>query len=462
MPLKATPINDTLSPSFQTDSLFAETSWRARQRGRQLILAIFALNAISAALFIHFVNRPVYDDPYNILDVHTYATRGLSVSTIRANKTPPGPTTFAWIAIAVRLLGGEQLRDARIGALVSWVLLVAGVLVAAPYTKFPELWYAGLLVSLIFPHSVEATALVLTEGPALLFATLGALAWLEFVSRPCVGPTGLLFGIFGGLSMGLAVTSRQYFLALLPAAMLVALQQARRSDLKHGARWYASVVFSLAAAALPVVFLIVIWKGITSPGMAEGTSYPPWIARTGFAFTRPLIAAFYTAFYFLPLTTPASCQVKPMQRWRITPVALCAGLVAGYFSSFILQPGPLRTVVHFIAQGRVAQSLIVGLIAAGAIYNAIAAALFLWDRRDAVFSCSPVTFALLTVISFIVEQVGVGGSIPFYDRYVLQIAPFLGLTAFALFPRLTFPRVGILAALLFVSHVMLWRYAFGT
>src|SRR5215469_12907358 len=254
-------MDGTVAPSFRSDSFSAEGFGLESWRGRQLILAIFALNVISAVLFIHFVNRPVYDDPYNILDVHTYATRGLSVSAIRSNETPPGPTSFAWMAIAVRILVGEELRDARIGALVSWVLLVAGVLVGARYTRFPELWYSGLLVSLIFPHSAESATLVLTEGPALLFAMLGALAWVEFVSRRSVGPTGLLVGIFGGLSMGLAVTSRQYFLALLPAAMLVTIQQAWGRSLKASARWYASVLFSLVAAALPVVLLILIWKG---------------------------------------------------------------------------------------------------------------------------------------------------------------------------------------------------------
>jgi hypothetical protein len=416
---------------------------------------------ISAALFIHFVNRPVYDDPYNILDVHTYATRGLSVSTIRSNETPPGPTSFAWMAIAVRILVGEELRDARIGALISWVLLVAGVLVGARYTRFPELWYSGLLVSLIFPHSAESATLVLTEGPALLFAILGALAWVEFVSRRSVGLTGLLLGIFGGLSMGLAVTSRQYFFALLPAAMLVAIQQTWGRSLKASARWYASVLFSLVAAALPVVLLLLIWKGATSPGMAAGTSYPPFIARIGFASTRPLIATFYTAFYLLPLTAPAGFRVKLSHPWPVALIALCAGLVAGYFSSSILQPGPLHTGVYFLAQGNFAQSLMFGLMAAAAIYNAIVVALLLWDKRQALLSCPLVTFALLTVIFFILEQVGVGGNIPFYDRYLLQMAPFLGLIAFALFPRVTHPRLGILAGLLVVTQVVLWRHAFG-
>src|SRR5271170_6082363 len=93
----------------------------------RLVVLIFVLNAVSAALFMLRVDRPVYDDPYNIFDVHTYATRGVSLATIRANRNPPGPTSFLWMAASVRLLGGDELLDARFAVLLSWVLLAAGI-----------------------------------------------------------------------------------------------------------------------------------------------------------------------------------------------------------------------------------------------------------------------------------------------------------------------------------------------
>jgi hypothetical protein len=69
-----------------------------------------------------------------------------------------------------------------------------------------------------------------------------------------------------------------------------------------------------------------------------------------------------------------------------------------------------------------------------------------------------VTYALLAILLFIAEQFGVGGNVPFYDRYVLQVAPFLGVIAFALLPSLDKARLFTLIALSFFSHVMLWRY----
>src|SRR5712691_10800469 len=83
----------------------------------QPLLLVLVFNLISATLFIGFVNRPVYDDGFNIYDVHNYATKGFSLNTVVSQRNAPGPTSFAWMAAAVRLIGGNELRDARVGAL---------------------------------------------------------------------------------------------------------------------------------------------------------------------------------------------------------------------------------------------------------------------------------------------------------------------------------------------------------
>src|ERR1700692_968093 len=169
------------------------------------IILLFSLNVVSALLFMDLVNRPVYDDKFNISDVHAYASKGFSVATLLAHKNPPGPTSFLWMAAAVRFLKGEELIDGRIAVLLSWVLLTTGILIFARCSNFAQIWYGALLAVLVFPHTVEATATLLTEGPSLLFAVLGVLAWTEFASRPTVTPVTLLLGMTGGLSMGVAV-----------------------------------------------------------------------------------------------------------------------------------------------------------------------------------------------------------------------------------------------------------------
>jgi hypothetical protein len=131
----------------------------------RMIVLISACSILSAILFIIFVNRPVYDDGANISDVHAYAQKGVSFASVRAQRNPPGPASFIWMAAGVRLLDGEELRGARIAVLASWVVLVVGVSTAAHYTGFQQLWYGALLTALVLPHSATATATLLTEGP---------------------------------------------------------------------------------------------------------------------------------------------------------------------------------------------------------------------------------------------------------------------------------------------------------
>ena len=454
------PQSSTRRLSRSTFSAFDETSDSARIS--RFIIVLFAANVISAVLFIGLVNRPAYDDPYNIFDVHNYATRGLSVGTLLSQRNPPGPTSFLWMAAGVRLLAGGELRDARIANLMSWLLLGAGVLIGAKYSSSPQLWYGALLVLLVFPHTLEATATILTEGPALLFAVAGILAWIEFASRPSITPRLFALGMLGGTLMGLAVTCRQYYLALLPAAALFAFYQWRRLASHEKFRWLAGVLLSLVLTAIPVILLVLVWKGISSPGMATGTSYNhTWKATVGLNLSRPIVVAFYVAAYLLPLTFPAMFQLKASQRRIGLLVAVLGGIGVTYFSSLFLQPGPLNSLIRMASRLPYGGTVLFAVIAIGVIYNAASVCCLLWDQRDSLSSRAPVVFAIFAVAFFIAEQFGVGGNLPFYDRYVLQIAPFLGLIAFTVLPRLTPSRLTALGCLSLLSHGMLWRFAFG-
>jgi hypothetical protein len=433
-------------------------TWQVRSwRYDQLAVFFLILNAISALLFIGLVNHPIYDDAYNLLDVHRYASEGVSVETVRRNVNAPGPTSFLWMAAGVRLLGGNELRAARLAALSSWLLLGAGILIGARHSKFPQLWHSALLVTLVFPHAATASASVLTEGPALLFAMMGVLIWVESVSRPTITLRLVPIAMIGGLFMGIAVTCRQYYLLLLPAAVLVAVIQSRRVRVGESSLWYATVILSLATAMIPVFLLVLTWQGFTSPGVGHSM----WNTGVGISGFRPAVTVFYTALYLVPLTFPAILRLPFAQYRRALLFVALTGIAVTYFRSYLLQPGPLMSLVHIGGRMPAGEFIIFALIAVVTIYNAIALGLQLWSRRTSLFSSPLVAFALLAIVFFIGEQVGVGGNMPFYDRYLLQLAPFLGLVAFDVLPGLTLQRLLALVFLSVVGQVMLWRHAFG-
>ena len=428
-----------------------------------LALLLLACNLISAGLFISRVHHLAYDDVYNTLDVHNYAVKGFSRAALASHKNAPGPLGYAWMTAAVRIIGQDELRDARIGALFSWVLIGVGILVGARFSRCPQLWYGALIVLLVFPHAVEAAGEVLTEGPAFFFAMLGALAWTEFVARASSGTTTLALGMLGCLFLGLSATCRQYNIALLPAAALIAVWQLYSRSWAPGEkwRWSAGALFSLLLAALPVLLLVLAWKGITSPGIKSGASYNmAYHAAAGLNLTRPLIVALYVAFYLMPFTFPLMARLKSEFRLPSVAFAVLAGIAAGYWSSSLIQPGPLQSALNAASKFVHSRAVLFGLLAVVAVYNLLALAFALWQHGDTVKSSPAVMFACCVILFFVFEQFGVGGTIPFFDRYVIETAPFIGVLTFALLPNLGRVRFSVLALLSVLSHVMLWRYAF--
>jgi hypothetical protein len=365
------------------------------------------------------------------------------------------------MAMFVRMMPGDELRGARVGSLVSWLLIGASILVGARFTQFPSLWYAALFVTLAFPHAVSSAALILTEGPALLFATLGTLLWVEFLSQPIMNISKGLGALLGGILIGFAITCRQYYLALLPAGLIWDLNQFRQRSSRTRSAWFLTTVLSLIAATIPMLILMTVWHGLSSPSMASGSSYTNWKSNIGMNFYRPIVTLLYIALYSVPLTFPAMRQLPPQLRMRVLIIASFFGLGAAHFASNLIQPGPFNSFISILSRTPKIQLALFSLIVGVTVYNFLAVVWLCWDRRTFILSCPPALFAVLTIVFFIAEQAGVQGNVPFYDRYVIQMAPFLGISAFALLPEFRLPRLLALTTSSLLGHVMLWRYAFG-
>jgi hypothetical protein len=433
-----------------------------RKRYLAFALLLLALNTISSLLFMARITRPVFDDQYNIVDVKRYAADGITLDSLRAHVNPPGPTSFAWMAAAVRALGGDPVRDARLGALLSWLILAASIVFFGRYARLDstELWCAALLVTMAFPHTQMAMATVLTEGPAALFALLGVMAWAAFMAADRVTPGIFALCVAGGLSIGIAVTARQYYLALLACWPLLILYRRLRRSLTMSD--IVAALSSLIAAAVPIVCLILVWHGLQSPKMVLGMSYAKWNSKVGLNAIRPMIAAFYVALYFLPLTITEAVRDRLARSKAIWILALVFGVVMALIGAGFVQPGPFHTLLKAGDRFPHGSNLLLALIATITIYNFALFADSAWQRRNELRAKPVALISILVIGFFILEQVGVGGNIPFYDLYVLQIAPFLGVAAFAVYPKLQPSRLVPLVLLWVIGEVTLWRYLWRT
>lgn len=438
-------------------------SWQSLDLTKQylrVVAVVFVFNALSAILFMVSVRRPVYDDDYNIVDVRAYADQGISRETVRAQRNAPGPTSYIWMATAVRLIGHDELLDARFAILLSWFLLTLLIVVGARHSDWPELWYGALLAALIFPHTAIASATVLTEGPGLLFALAGALAWTESVSRSTrFTAASFAWVAIGGLSIGLAITCRQYFMALLPAAGALTLFLIKRRASERFWQWLGGIALSFALAAIPVILLIVTWRGVTSPGIATGRSYNNYHAAVGLALFRPVVVTLFAAVYLVPYSFPAMWLAPLKRRWLALVGSFLIGFVAARFRDSFFDMGLLHTLMEAASRIHAGGAVFFWLLTCIATYNFVAVCSLLWAERSRLRTCVPVVFALFVFFFFVAEQLGVGGNIPFYDRYVLQLAPFLGLIGFWLFPKFTWSRILAILGMIAVSQATLWQHA---
>ncbi len=427
---------------------------------RRFATLVLVLNILSALLFIAIVRKPVYDDSTNLRDVHRYASEGATLQSIRAHVNPTGPGSFLWMAAGIRLLGGDEIRDARLAILASWLVLGIGILIAVDRSELPELWYAALLMTLVFPHTMTTTATLMTEGPALLAALLGTFVWITAISLPRVTPQAAGLLLLAGAGLGLAITCRQYYIALLPAAASVAILRLLKQPAHSRAAWALAVVASLFVAVIPIGLLMLAWKGLSSPSIASGASYTQWKATVGLNFARPITATFDLAAWLVPLTFPAMWQLRSSKRWIALCASLAAGVTAAYFRESLVQPGPLHSLEKMASGVPHGEFLGVAGLGAAAVYNVLAVARLLIRSRSEIARVPAVAFSLFVLLFFVLEQFGIGGNIPFYDRYVLQVAPFLGMIAFSALPKLTPWRVTVFGLMVLFSNVLLWRNCF--
>jgi hypothetical protein len=157
------------------------------------------------------------------------------------------------------------------------------------------------------------------------------------------------------------------------------------------------------------------------PGICAQFSFSPsvYFPRKSASLRRPLVAAFCIGFYLIPLTYPAMKSVQPQRRWSLLLLASILGTAAVPFRTYLVNIGVLNSLLSFAFRWPVAGLAAFASIAILITYNTIALGMLLWENRQNALRCPPLIFALLTVLFFVGEQLGVGGNIPFYDRYVL-------------------------------------------
>ncbi len=425
---------------------------------------------VSALTFVLIVPKPVFDDAANLQDVSRYARDGVSVIAVERQVNPAGPLSYIVIGLGGSFLGGALWSFRVVNAICCCVLGAALFWIARRRTEV--LAMACLIV--VSPYMALASATILTEMPSLLALTVGVLCWLHGLAdvsarrgksvRTELQTTAEL--VIGGGLIGIAITGRQYYLAALPAMAITAVTcwRGKTEDLQWSA--IARVLASSVVAVLPVLVLFAIWGGLTPPNMQSNISYSNTTATVGVNLVRPVTAALLIGIYTLPvlilqrdLAVAALVRLVP---WLATLAFVINILVP---RDYLWCPpdhsgcGPIGDL-HNVAY---AMSPYLGIAFDGVASVLGLSGLLLLLRavrseRSDRGELLAVSFAKWFVTFFVVEQFLVGGNIPFYDRYILQIAPVLGL-AVANKQRFSIKRALLGSVpLILLGQYRLWKY----
>ena len=111
------------------------------------------------------------------------------------------------------------------------------------------------------------------------FALFGSVIFLySFIIKRSINKKIFLL-VVGSFFISLAVLTRQYYISLIPATILIIIVNYIYFK-KDKNEYYLRLLFSLFCF-LPIFILFYFWGGLTSPGMSQGTSYDNYVAKIG-------------------------------------------------------------------------------------------------------------------------------------------------------------------------------------
>lgn len=434
-----------------------------RRFGRdEWLFIILALAALASAIaFILTNNVLVFDDEVSMRDIGRYASDGVSLATLNAHVNPAGPLSYAWIAVIGDALGGslKAFRSAN---------LITAILVFALFWFNRQRFDAAksmLLMLLMSPYLALTSVSLLTEMPALLLVSAGTLAWIRGLDQPSTAKGQVLMAL-GGLCIGLAITGRQYYLAALPAMGAILLFKAY---LAESGKRLQSILFgvpSLIMAVLPIALLTLLWGELTSPGMRSGASYSGTYAGIGISLMRPLSTALYLGQL---LIFPLVLRKRPPREWLSLIVAsgILGVAIALLTDHQVLWCdnqgegagcGPVTQLYAFaLSKGALAGFGFTAISAAAGIFGLAAMVLHCVRAWKATQPDMLTLFSALLVAAFIAEQAFIGGNIPFYERYLLQITPALGVLIHTSDKRDQAATLVGMLPLMLLGQIRLWK-----
>jgi hypothetical protein len=422
---------------------------------KAIVSILLAVVLIPSVVFLQIMPVPTFDETYHLTDIYRYINLGINRETIYAQTTPTGPATHRWAALWGKLFG-SKLSTLRLSIWICWIAICLIF-----YKLFKQEHKDKLLFSFLFlftnPYASCLSGLVMTEA----FGLMAILAGVYYLQKSSYNPTDYFSLILCGLCMGIAIVSRLYYICIIPCLAVCMLYMYRNNS--YSRDLFIKLSLLLLFAIAPLFILYTIWGSITPPLFNKGEVFRNSKIYLGVNLLRPLSALLYVGIYcfpfflifnpkllikkwpFWPIAFLVSFFVTyNVYLWRLERVHTGTGLIDALVTFAYKINGTVGTLAYFISV----------CVAAMGVLLLIHKSLISLKTHVSVIAL----FSYTLVLFFIIQQSFVSGQTPFYDRYLIQIAPFLGLITFDAKIKFDYRLLSLVIIYLIIGQFILWRF----
>ncbi|MFN8346804.1 MAG: hypothetical protein U0X91_17520 [Spirosomataceae bacterium] len=293
------------------------------------------------------------------------------------------------------------------------------------------------------------------------FALMAILAGVYYLQRIADNKDSYLPLILCGLSMGIALISRLYYICIIPC-LVFCLFYIYRND-KFSRNLIIKISLPLLLSVAPLFVFYTIWGSLTPPLFNKGEVFRNSKIYLGLNLLRPLSALCYVGIYCFPFFAvfnpsllikkwpfwPIAGTVgffitRNVYLWRLERVHTGTGLIDAIVTSSYKLNDSIGSLTYFV-------SVSIAIMGVLLLINKFISSL---REKEAILDIFSYTLVLL----FIVQQTFVSGQTPFYDRYLIQIAPFLGLITFDKKIKFDYRLLSLVIIYLIIGQFILWRF----
>jgi hypothetical protein len=433
----------------------------------RLPVGIWFVFCVISIIYVSTHNYPVFDDSFNLTDIKRYAQHGLNIKSIQQHANPAGLASYVWAGVIGKIFG-DNLVSYRLSMWMAWVLIFLIFTLLQPNLEnspVPLFTFSILFLISDF-YSLLAASTLLTEGPSLLFALTGFWILTISIQKDFTRQKPFIFtlNVIASLLVGLAVISRIYYITLIPA-MYLTLAICFLHD-KTGVQKMLFYGISTVFCIVPVVLLYLLWGGFTPPMLKQ--VYPMFSSHIGFNLNRILPPILYIGLYSFPILVAGWQREFISWHHLIFPVLLIAiiniqDVYVWRMGVPFVGTGFFDNVISILNQknrllGMIGSNLCIAT--GGLSFSIICEQCYRKLKKLPEVSLKSddiaLVFGIMMLFFFCLEQILIQGNISFYERYMLQIYPFLGIVLFS-FIKLT-PKVIIWLCISFcISIFMLYR-----